>query len=169
MTTPPQLLSSCGPRDVRLEVEFVWSGDRFQHFLYRREGTERTPLCVSIMNDTEEGAALVELLPQLSTAPHPTLFLHGAGGGAQWSMSVEAAVPCELRFDVAARVLAPPVDRILAYRFCHEGDLVAVDTGGATEAVGRAGRQFELVTHVPADAALPVTLRWQYSFRITPG
>ncbi len=157
--------SGCGP-----EVEFSWCEDRFTHVVWLVREGERVLIAESVVDSKELGIALAELHPQLEEAPSPTLFLHGAGGGAQWSMSVEAAGEGTLRFDVAARVLRPPVERELVYRL-HEPDTwLRLKAGEGIAVVGPTadGRATLRMTGEPP-ANCPCTLRWQYAFTSSSG
>lgn len=173
-------LASPGPQGFGPEVEFTWQEDRFVHSMWLADGENRTLVAEQIIESSELGIALVELHPQLDATPSPTLFLHGAGGGAQWSMSVEAPGNGTLRFDVAARVLRPPVERELVYRWhavdAAFGRLEAYPTvwprlfpgeGTSVEGPDAGGRMVLRITEPPGSC--PCTLRWQYSLTLEGG
>jgi hypothetical protein len=166
MTSPPVIrLESPLAEGVGLAVEFTWHEDRFEHDLYLFDDESRRALLTTPRDRSEYAVALVELHPQLDTAPQPTLFLHGAGGGAQWSMSVERGEPGELHFDVAARVLHPPLERALRYRREPNAHGYVIVTGPDTE-VGTPDDGLDLVMESrTGGAACPTTLRWRYSVK----
>lgn len=165
---PARHLSSIDSSGRGLEVEFTWQEDRFEHTIYLLREGARLPAVASVCDCPEVDLALVELHPQLDSAPTPTLFLHGAGGGAQWSMSVEAVEAQGLRFDVAARVLSPPIDRRLFYR-CRSGDeVLLLAPGEATHAQGPSVEGIVTLGVEGADLrSPPCTLRWRYTFTMS--
>jgi hypothetical protein len=161
-------LESLSADGVGLEAEFCWQEDRFQHTVYLRDGRVRRPLLSTPADRSEHAVALVELHPQLDTSPQPTLFLHGAGGGAQWSMSVALGGEGELRFDVAARVLQPPLERTIRYQEAPGASGYLIAMGPDTELRVSAPGELELLSRAGGPAC-PTTLRWQYSFRLELG
>lgn len=166
MSSPqPIHLKSLDAAGKGAQVEFVWQEDRFGHILYALDGEVRTAVAASQCDSPETGIALVELHPQLESAERPTLFLHGAGGGAQWSMSVEAVEEGALRFDVAARVLRQPVDRRLLYQWHVADSLLLIPGEGTRVEETDEPATSSLQSSEALSVSPPHTLRWRYTIR----
>jgi hypothetical protein len=149
----------------RLRVEFHWLGDRFGHTISLVRDRRVEPMWRSVQTG-DHGPVFQELHHQVGAGGLPMLFLSGAGGGAHWSMSVHRDEH-KIRFDTAARISSPPVDRLVQYG-AHGNDPphVAIEPMPTVTQLSFDSSVATLKDMANVNSALPTTRRWQYAATI---
>lgn len=182
-----------GSHHLGLDVEFRWTGDRYQHAISLANGHHVTTLLESIEGCGDEAFPPSPPIQQITHhdigSTGSVLLGIGMAGRNHWSLSVQANPdPVALEFDVACRVAGDGAigrltssyqatssilrgsDRDVVVQHtqspicCRIDPHPARDTAGAeVEIDGTAARLEAIVGRVME----PTTIRWRY--RVVPG
>ncbi|MGI9457648.1 MAG: hypothetical protein ACR2NU_13875 [Aeoliella sp.] len=166
----PVRIESLNSQGTGVRAEFERLGDRFGHTIYFVDIDNHRAVWRS--HPTLPGQPVFqELHQQQTTKQQAILFLSGAVTGVHWSMSVEAATPGRLSFDVAARVAKPRVLEAIHYERL-DGSLNAI--AGAMQFLVHESvtvlhqDNYNVALHraTAGEINTPATIRWQYSVEV---
>ena len=160
--TPLATLEKLNQRGTGLRVDFYAQGDRLHHTVSMVRDGQATVVWQSVEGD-DHAPAFQELHQQTDRQGNPLLFLQGAAGGAQWSMSVQQDDKA-ITLDVAARVTGPPAARVIEYQqVSNDAPTIACDPLVGTRQTDEPNTRMQLLP-ASGEAALPTTLQWKYGF-----